>query len=75
VLPHLTGEELLSAFSIAPGSHLAYALASVDFTELALTYGRLGGADRLATVIKAIRAERGEQRTLLLDGGDALQGS
>lgn len=73
--PHITGEELLRTFAIPPRSHLAYALASSDFAELALAYGRVGGADRLATVIKAIRDERGAGRTLLLDGGDALQGS
>jgi sulfur-oxidizing protein SoxB len=31
--------------------------------------------DRMATVVKAVRAERGSQRVLLLDGGDTLQGS
>ena len=50
-------------------------LSSDDYEALAKTYGRVGGMDRLATLVKAIRAERGPERVLLLDGGDALQGS
>ena len=73
--PHVTDAEFLSTFGIAAGSHQAYALASADFEALARSYGRVGGMDRMATLIKAIRAERGADRTLLLDGGDALQGS
>jgi sulfur-oxidizing protein SoxB len=73
--PHLTGDDLLEAFGIEPGSLAAYALAATDFEALARSYGRVGGMDRLATLIGAIRAERGADRTLLLDGGDSLQGS
>jgi sulfur-oxidizing protein SoxB len=73
--PHLTGSELLSAFGIAEGSPQAYMLSSSDYEALARTYGRVGGMDRIATLIKAVRAERGGERVLLLDGGDALQGS
>ena len=50
-------------------------LTSADYEALARTYGRVGGMDRLATLVKAIRAKRGADRVLLLDGGDALQGS
>ena len=50
-------------------------LSSVDYEALARTYGRVGGMDRMATVVKAVRAERGDERVLLLDGGDTLQGS
>ena len=53
----------------------AYMLSSDDYEALAKTYGRVGGMDRMATLVKAIRAERGPERVLLLDGGDALQGS
>jgi len=47
----------------------------VDYESLARSYGRLGGLDRTATLIKAIRAERGDDNVLLLDGGDTWQGS
>jgi len=73
--PHLTDREFLTHFGIAPGSAQAYMLSSADFEVLAKDYGRVGGMDRLATLVKAVRAERGAERTLLLDGGDTLHGS
>ena len=73
--PHITGQEFLKTFAIAPKSALAYGLTSEDYVELARSYGRMGGLDRIATLIKAIRAERGGDRVLLLDGGDSWQGS
>ena len=72
--PYLTGTEFLRAYQIAPGTAAAYALSAVDFTALAARYGQLGGYAHLATLVKRTRAER-PGRTLLLDGGDALQGS
>src|SRR6185503_4224568 len=72
--PYLTGSALLAHYRIPPGSAAAYALTPVDFTTLAARYGRLGGYAHLATLVKRVRAER-PSRTLLLDGGDALQGS
>ena len=74
LVPHITGQALLDLYKIPPGSRSAYALTSEDFTTLAKSYGRLGGLDRIATVIKAIRAERGD-RTVFLDGGDTWQNS
>jgi len=72
--PHLVGEKLLEAYKLGRGSVEAYALACTDFEGLARSYGRIGGLDRMATLIKAIRAERGD-KVLLLDGGDTWQGS
>ncbi|RDV05613.1 thiosulfohydrolase SoxB [Undibacter mobilis] len=72
--PHVTGADYLTRFGIAPKSAAAYALTDQDFTALAQSYGRIGGLDRLATVIGQVRAERGD-KVLLLDGGDTWQGS
>ncbi|HSI00584.1 MAG TPA: thiosulfohydrolase SoxB [Reyranella sp.] len=72
--PHIVGEKLLAAYKLGRGGPDAYALACTDFEGLARSYGRMGGLDRLATLVKAIRAERGD-RVLLLDGGDTWQGS
>lgn len=72
--PHLTGRALLDACKVTPGSALAHALTDQDYEALAKSYGRVGGLDRVATVVKAIRADRGD-RTLLLDGGDTWQNS
>jgi sulfur-oxidizing protein SoxB len=72
--PYLTGEALLAAYGLARGSPEAYALTYLDFPTLAARYGRMGGYAQLATLVKRVRAERPD-KTLLLDGGDALQGS
>ncbi|HEY5217085.1 MAG TPA: thiosulfohydrolase SoxB [Pseudolabrys sp.] len=72
--PHLTGGDFLKRFGIPAKSAAAYALTDQDFTALAKSYGRIGGLDRLATVVKRVRAERGD-KVLLLDGGDTWQGS
>ncbi len=71
--PHVTGADLLKLFNMAPGTPEAYALTYQDFTSLAKSYGRMGGLDRVATVLNAIRADRPD--ALLLDGGDTWHGS
>ncbi|WP_135465724.1 thiosulfohydrolase SoxB [Crenalkalicoccus roseus] len=73
-VPHLTGEALLAHYRIAPGTPMAHALTDLDFERLARAYGPMGGLDRIVAVIRAIRAERPDN-TLVLDGGDTLQGS
>src|SRR5579871_4001522 len=57
-VPHVTGAALLDRYGIPPGSPAAYALTADDFAALAKAYGRMGGLDRIATVVNAIRAER-----------------
>lgn len=75
IMPHITGKAFLDHYKIPAGSPMAYALSSEDFGALAKTYGRMGGLDRVATVIKSIRAERGDNRCLLLDCGDTWTNS
>ena len=73
--PHLVGNEFLKHFNIKPNTPLAYAHTMIDYVDLAKEYGKLGGLDRTSNVIKQIRAERGDNKVLLLDGGDTWQGS
>src|SRR5215467_2571474 len=73
-VPHLTGAALLDRYGIRRASPEAYALSADDFTALAKAYGRMGGLDRIATVLDAIRAERSD-RVVFLDGGDTWQNS
>ena len=73
--PHLTGMDFLRRFGIPEKSASAYALTDLDFATLAKSYGRIGGFDRLATVVKHVRGERGNEKVLFLDGGDTWQGS
>jgi sulfur-oxidizing protein SoxB len=72
-VPHITGADFRKLYGIADGSPSHYALTYDDFTALAQAYGRVGGLDRCATVINAIRAARPD--ALLLDGGDTWHGS
>jgi sulfur-oxidizing protein SoxB len=72
-VPHITGADFRKAYGIADGSPSAYALTHDDFSALAQAYGRVGGLDRVATIINAIRADRPD--ALLFDGGDTWHGS
>jgi sulfur-oxidizing protein SoxB len=72
--PYVTGSAFLKAYGFGRKSPEAYAYTHLDFAELASRYGKMGGYAHLATLVKQIRAERAG-KTLLLDGGDTLQGS
>jgi sulfur-oxidizing protein SoxB len=73
VPPHVTGLDFIKMFNLKPGSPEAYALTYEDFTSLGKAYGKMGGMDRVATVVKSIRADRPE--AIILDGGDTWHGS
>ncbi|SEM88756.1 sulfate thiol esterase SoxB [Roseovarius tolerans] len=72
-VPHVTGADFRKLYGIDDGSPSHYALSSGDFSALAQGYGKVGGLDRMATVINAIRADRPD--AILLDGGDTWHGS
>ncbi len=71
--PHLVGQDFLAHYGLEASSAMAHALTHSDFETLGRAYGRMGGMDRIATVVKTIRADRPD--ALLLDGGDTWHGS
>jgi sulfur-oxidizing protein SoxB len=72
-VPHITGSDFRKLYGIDDGSASHYALSHGDFAALGQAYGRMGGMDRVATVVNSIRADRPD--ALLLDGGDTWHGS
>ncbi len=73
--PHLVGDQFLKHFDIASNSIHSHAFTYLNFAEAAQKYGKVGGFAHMASLVKRIRAERGESNCLLLDGGDTWQGS
>ena len=73
--PHLVGKAFLDYYDIPAGGIEAHAFTYLDFEKAARRYGKVGGFAHLATLVKRLRAERGDGNTLLLDGGDTWQGS
>ena len=73
VPPHVVGQDFIDMFNLTPASPEAYALTYQDFTALGQTYGKMGGMDRVATIVKAIKSERPD--AIVLDGGDTWHGS
>ncbi|QET03348.1 thiosulfohydrolase SoxB [Cupriavidus pauculus] len=71
--PHLVGDAFLRTYGIAPGSAAAHAFTSLNFTDAARRYGKVGGFAHLSTLVRRMRA--GRPGALLLDGGDTWQGS
>lgn len=72
--PHLVGNNLLDAFSLTD-PRLQHAFTYLNFSEAAQRYGKMGGFAHLKTLIDQQRAEVGDSRSILLDGGDTWQGS
>ncbi len=73
--PHLVGNKLLEHFGIAGGGIEEHAYTYLNFEEAARMFGKVGGFAHLATLVKKLRAEYAQGRSLLLDGGDTWQGS
>jgi S-sulfosulfanyl-L-cysteine sulfohydrolase len=73
--PHLVGRAFLDRFGIKAESADAYAFTSLDFEKSATRFGKLGGFAHLKPLIDRLRGDAGSQNSLLLDGGDAWQGT
>ncbi|MGN1289741.1 MAG: metallophosphoesterase, partial [Bradyrhizobium sp.] len=73
--PHLVGKAFLDRFGIRPDSADAYAFTCVEFEKAAIRFGKLGGFAHLKTLVDKLRADVGEKRSILLDGGDLWQGT
>jgi len=73
--PHLVGGAMLKHFGVEANSIEAHAFSYLNFPKAAEQYGKVGGFAHLATLVNRIRAERGLNNTLLMDGGDTWQGS
>ncbi len=73
--PHLVGRAFLDYFGIAPGGRPAHAFTYLDYQEAAHRYGRMGGFAHLKTLVDRLRMGAGPGNSLLLDGGDLLQGT
>ncbi len=52
-MPHVTGADFRKAYGIDDGSPSAYALTYNDFSSMAQAYGKVGGMDRVATVVNS----------------------
>ncbi|MBR1137859.1 MULTISPECIES: thiosulfohydrolase SoxB [Bradyrhizobium] len=73
--PHLVERAFLERYGIRPDSAEAYAFTSFEFEKYSGRFGRMGGFAHLKTLIDKLRADVGDRRALLLDGGDLWQGS
>lgn len=72
---HLTGQDFLDFYNVERGSVAHYFGASANFEALAEKYGKMGGYAHIATLVKNVRKDRGEDKVLFLDGGDTWQGT
>ncbi len=74
--PHIVGQHFLDYYNIKQGGIKAHAFTSLNFTERAREYGKVGGYAYLSTLVKQLRQSYGDTgKSLLLDGGDTWQGS
>ena len=74
-LPHLVGKNLLKKIPQIRSVRDMHAYTYLDFTAAAEKFGKVGGFAHLKTLIDQCRAEAGDGRSILLDGGDTWQGS
>ena len=72
--PHIVGQHLVNHFKLSDPA-LIHAFSSVDYDHAVEKLGKVGGFAHLATLVKKLRTEVGDNQSLSLDGGDTWQGS
>jgi sulfur-oxidizing protein SoxB len=73
--PHIVGGAFLEEYNMPPGGREAHAFTFLDYDHAAQRYGRMGGFAHLKTLVDRLRADAGVGNSLLLDGGDLMQGT
>ncbi|WP_299238045.1 thiosulfohydrolase SoxB [Sulfurihydrogenibium sp.] len=71
----LCGKAFLKYYGIKSNTMRAYFDTYIGFEELAKKYGKMGGVAHIATLVKQIKAERGNDKVLFMDSGDTWQGT
>jgi sulfur-oxidizing protein SoxB len=71
----LCGKAFLKYYGVKPNTMRAYFDTYIGFEELAKKYGKMGGVAHIATLVKQIKAERGNDKVLFMDSGDTWQGT
>ena len=72
--PHIVGQHLVNHFNLKDPA-LIHAFSSVNYEQAVEKLGKVGGFAHLSTLVNKLRANVGDNQSLLLDGGDTWQGS
>ncbi len=73
--PHVVGRSLIKQFNLEGDPRMTHAFTHLHFEEAVEKFGKVGGFAHLATLVKRLRSQVGDNQSLLLDGGDTWQGS
>lgn len=71
----LCGKAFMKYYNIKPNTIRAYFDTYIAFEELAKKYGKMGGVAHISSLVKQIKAERGNDKVLFMDSGDTWQGT
>ena len=73
--PHVVGHHFNKRYGIKSNSRAEFALSSVNYSENAKRFHKIGGFAHMKTMTDYLRGTFGSDKTLFLDGGDTWQGS
>ncbi len=71
----LCGKAFMKYYNIKPNTIRSYFDTYIAFEELAKKYGKMGGVAHISSLVKQIKAERGNDKVLFMDSGDTWQGT